>query len=323
MAHALMRIASVAPDGVPRGPVGVIEEGDPALGRERQRLLAPERIGGDRLERTTVHRHDVLARSERQRRHLADADAGLVGDPLLDHLRERKVEHDGPGRIGQVGKRHGPHHEARVVLRVRAGGRNVVSKQAGKALARDPLGQHHGRVEVGPGAGGSRQGHGQGSRRTGRPGGFNRAGQTAHRDDGQRHERVSRLDAREAALERLEEGSRRRAGLQFRDRRLGQELRLIGQRSQTRLHQIGADVEEQEQACQQKERDHQQAGDDTDEDVGQDQLPAHAPQQAASRPEREAGEAIGAREDEREAAHHVDRIDHRRQTRPVRPPGAR
>ena len=113
----------------------------------------------------------------------------------------------------------------------------------------------------------------------------------------------------ETALERLEEGRRRRAGLQFRDRRLGQELRLVGQRSQARLHEIRADVEEQQQTRQQEERDDEQHRDDADEHVREDELPTHAPEQPAPRPEREARQPVRARENQREAADHVDGFD--------------
>jgi hypothetical protein len=65
--------------------------------------------------------------------------------------------------------------------------------------------------------------------------------------------------------------------LNFERRSLGDEARLIAECAQSRLHQIGAEVVEQQEPAQQGERRQQDCRDEADEDVGQDQLAANAP----------------------------------------------
>ena len=60
--------------------------------------------------------------------------------------------------------------------------------------------------------------------------------------------------------------------------RLGEEARLVDERVDARLHQVRADVEEQQQPAQQKEHDDQQDRDEADEDVRERQLAPDTPE---------------------------------------------
>ena len=73
----------------------------------------------------------------------------------------------------------------------------------------------------------------------------------------------ARLPPHERPAERIDRVAVR--GLQR--HRLGEEVRLVDQRSHPRLQQVGADVEKEDEASDQKERDDQQAGHQPDEDT--------------------------------------------------------
>src|SRR5215216_5267075 len=80
--------------------------------------------------------------------------------------------------------------------------------------------------------------------------------------------------------QRFVEGRRVARLLELDGGRLRQEPRLVNERIDARLHQIRAHVEEQEQAAEQEEDNDQQDRDEPDEDVGERELPAHAPEES-------------------------------------------
>jgi hypothetical protein len=97
----------------------------------------------------------------------------------------------------------------------------------------------------------------------------------------------------------------------FERARLRGEPRLIDERPHARLQQVRADVEEQQETRDEKERDDQQPGHEPDEDVGQDQFAADAPQQSALRPHHALGNEVAGDEDEREAPDGIDDVEKR------------
>ena len=62
---------------------------------------------------------------------------------------------------------------------------------------------------------------------------------------------------------------------------LREKARFVGERRQPALHDVRAEVVEQQKPGEQEEGDDQQRRNEADEDVGQDQLAANAPQQPA------------------------------------------
>ena len=110
----------------------------------------------------------------------------------------------------------------------------------------------------------------------------------AGRHERDRQERIAGGAAGLLPLERVAHGLGGGRALHVEQHRLGQEARLLGVGVEPRLHQVAGHVAEQQQAGEQEEGDDQQARDEADEDVGQDQLAAHAPQQPAAHPDRAA-----------------------------------
>ena len=191
-----------------------------------------------------------------------------------------------------------------------AGG--VVGDDAGNAVAGHPRRQRQRRRQVRPGPGGRRQanrrhpsrrhrGHGLGTR------------EAAGRHQGNREERVAGAAAGLLAVERVAHRRGGRRALHVEQDRLRQEAGLLGVRVEPGLHQVAGHVAEQEQAGEQEERDDEQARHQPDEDVGEDQLAAHSPQQPPPRPHRASGDQVAEAEHEREGAGGVDRRQPRRQ----------
>ena len=90
----------------------------------------------------------------------------------------------------------------------------------------------------------------------------------------------------------------------------------VGQRAQPALHQVRAEVEEQQEAAEQEERDDQQRRDEADEDVREDQLAADPPQQPALGERRAArNEEVAGADRQRDAGDGVDDAEHRRHAR--------
>ena len=83
--------------------------------------------------------------------------------------------------------------------------------------------------------------------------------------------------------------------LDLEHRRLREEARLLGEVSQAARDEVRGDVEEKEHAGQEEEDDDEQDREDADEDVGEHQLAADAPEQALP------GLADGAGEQRNEA----------------------
>ncbi len=118
-----------------------------------------------------------------------------------------------------------------------------------------------------------------------------------------------------ALLEPPAQGVGRIAVLGFEHDRLGKKVGLIRERPHPRLQQIGAHVEEEEQAGEQEEADDQQPGHQPDEEIRQDQLAADPPQQPPLGPDDAAREAVAGDEDDGEAADRINRIEGRRSRR--------
>ena len=84
---------------------------------------------------------------------------------------------------------------------------------------------------------------------------------------------------------------------------------LIREAVQPASHEIRADVEEHQKKTEQREGHEQQKGNRADEDVRQDQLPAHAPQQPGPYELRELVDGNRRESDEREIDHAVDDLE--------------
>ena len=92
-------------------------------------------------------------------------------------------------------------------------------------------------------------------------------------------------------------------------RALREEARLVAERAQPALHQVRAEVVEQQEPAQQRERDQQQRRHEADEDVGEDQLAPHAPQQAPLREHDQPSGEIGQPDRGDQARHRIDDAD--------------
>ena len=131
------------------------------------------------------------------------------------------------------------------------------------------------------------------------------------RHERQRHSRVTQRD-RPAAGGKDAGDLRRRFGALHAERRgLGDESRLIDERIDLAARHVGADVEEQQQPAQQKERDNQQRRHEADEDVGQGQLAPHPPQQLLLGVDEEAVAEDQRAGHQRDVAGGVDQLEHR------------
>ena len=73
---------------------------------------------------------------------------------------------------------------------------------------------------------------------------------------------------------------------------LREEARLVGERTQPALHEVGAEVVEQQESGKQEEGDDQQRRNEADEDIRQDQLAADAPEQTALRGDQQAEDEV-------------------------------
>ncbi len=254
------------------GPVHVIEERHPGqrlAGARRRRIL---------FNRAARDGHDV-SRGHAERRDVAELDAGLVLNLQAGGRRDGNVHDDGVARDGLRGQRDGAHGEVRSPQRVLANGgathrRRLIRDQSRVSIAHHPAWKRPRRVEMRPRATRERPVHGASRRRVRGPAHPRRR----HDDDGRavvprgcgflppgQHLVEGRIIGRPRELDR--------GGL-------GKETRLVHERVDARLHQVRADVEEQQQAAQEKEDDDQQDREEPDEDVGQRQLAAHAPQKA-------------------------------------------
>ena len=97
--------------------------------------------------------------------------------------------------------------------------------------------------------------------------------------------------------------------LHFDGRRLGEELRLIDDRRDAIAQHVGADVEEQQRPRHEEERDDQQHRHEADEDVGDDQLAADAPEQPALDVDVEAIAERNRRRHQRDVADGVEGVE--------------
>ena len=84
---------------------------------------------------------------------------------------------------------------------------------------------------------------------------------------------------------------------------------LIREAVQPASHEIRADVEEHQQKTEQREGNEQEKRNGADQNVGQDQLPAHAPQQSGPHEQRELVNGNRREADEREIHHAVDDLE--------------
>jgi len=99
------------------------------------------------------------------------------------------------------------------------------------------------------------------------------------------------------------------------------EAHTIAERSDFVLHQIGAEVEEQKQRAQQEEHDDEDCRHEADEDVRQDQLAAHAPQQTASREKNQLDQEVDGAGGDRHAGDRIDDGHERRHAAAAEPHG--
>ncbi len=102
-----------------------------------------------------------------------------------------------------------------------------------------------------------------------------------HRKDGVRYAWVAGRGADLPSLDRTIDPGGARHPLELDGRRLREESRLIHERRDAALHQVRAHVEEEEQAAEEEEGDDEQRRHEADEDVGERELAADAPEQAA------------------------------------------
>ena len=133
----------------------------------------------------------------------------------------------------------------------------------------------------------------------------------AHRHECDREERISRRGGGLLALERVAHGLGRGGPLHVEQHRLGQEARLRGLRLEPRLHHVAGDVAHEQQARQHEERDDEQTRHESDEDIRQDELAAHAPEQPPPHPAETAHQQIPEADDDPEGAAGVDHVDPR------------
>ena len=100
---------------------------------------------------------------------------------------------------------------------------------------------------------------------------------------------------------------RRRRPLDFEQRGPAEHARLLGEMGHPIVDEVRADIEEHEQKRQQRKGDEQQDGDGADQDIGEDQLAAHPPEQTRARERREAIDRDDGEDDEREVDRAIDR----------------
>ena len=88
-----------------------------------------------------------------------------------------------------------------------------------------------------------------------------------------------------------------------------QKARLVVERADLGLHKIRAEVEKQQEHEQQEEDDDQDSGHEADEEIRQDQLAPHAPQQPLFRDREQPEQQCGGARGDREAGDGVDDAD--------------
>ena len=188
-----------------------------------------------------------------------------------------------------------------------AGGRRRIRQRARKRRAVDPAGHGARRLTCAHGPATSRRARAPAPWSRARRG-RRTSGRSARRRSTRRGTRRRRRlppgdDAGDVAAVRaldLERGA------------LREEPRLVGERPQPALHEVRAEVVEQQKPAQQEEGDDQQRRNEADEDVGQDQLAAHAPEQTAFRDDRAAERRSSAAPiGERDAGRGVDDAEQR------------
>ncbi len=96
------------------------------------------------------------------------------------------------------------------------------------------------------------------------------------------------------------------AALYLEGRALREKARLVGEGVQPALHQVRAEVVEQEVPAQQEERDDQERRKQADEDVGDHQLATDAPQQPALRGHQQADDEVRGADRQRHPGGGVD-----------------
>ena len=239
-----------------------------------------------------------------------ELDAGVRPQLLPDGVVDQQIDDDrvaGPRRIGE---RDAAHEQVRVLRRRRSaerGGAEYASTPENPAQSIQ-AGHVARRIEVRPRPGGRTDpcglriadrglrmrtrmriaDCGLGRRSAGRAAG------AIDRHDRDRH--VGVLAAGVGLPARDDAGHVAPAGaLNLERRALREEARLIGERAQPALHQVRAEVVEQQEAAEQEERDEQQRRHEADEDVGEDQLAPDAPQQAPLREHDQPGGEVGER----------------------------
>ena len=305
-----------------RDPVVEIRNAERGRDGENSRLAAPpiavlheaRHIAQHALrrERRPIAFVSALTATERlcisgdaARRDASYFDARVVLQPLPHLIVDQQVDDDRVARMRSVGKADGAHDEVRVLVRGLGGLAMRVREHAREPGAWNPSGNRARWIDVPPRSGGDH-------RRIGQRLDIRRTGAAAiGRHDRHRQLRellgLRRLPARDDARHVASAGA-----LDFERGALRDETRAIGQRVEAALHEVRAEVVEQQEPAQQEERHDEQRRHEADEDVRQNHLAAHAPQQPPLRehdePERE---VRGARRD-REAGDGVDDAQKRR-----------
>ena len=96
-------------------------------------------------------------------------------------------------------------------------------------------------------------------------------------------------------------------------RAAGDEARLVAQRADAALHQVRAEVVEQQEPAEQEEHDDQDGGNEADENVRQDELPPDAPQQTPFRSDEQPDDEVdGADRKRRHRVRHREKHRERR-----------
>ena len=132
-----------------------------------------------------------------------------------------------------------------------------------------------------------------------------RAADVIDRHDRDRH--VGVLASRVGLTTRDEAGHVAPAGaLNLERRALRVEARLLGERAQPALHQVRAEVVEQQEAAEQRERHEQQRRHEADEDIGEDQLAPDAPEKAPLGQHDQPGREVGQPDRRDQPRHRVD-----------------
>ena len=238
-----------------------------------------------------------------------ELDAAVFAKPCGGRLVDGQVEQDREARRRAVGQHCRAHRQFRLRCRRTdlGGAGHGVGDQTAKPGTGHPVRKLQRRLEVRPGTHhdwtrGPQSGRARGlGRRAGPPSG--------HRDQHQRCLGIPRGQCGLLALEKRFHLRVRGEPGQFGRAAPRQKLRLLDGTTDPRRHDVLADTAEQEKSAEQAETDDEQSRNEADENVGDDQLAAHPPQQMLTGDADEPREEVRKTDQQRQGAQAADNLD--------------